>query len=151
VGDRVTDATLLEVREALAAQIAGRLANLDSSYGELQVLPRRLFSPTPPTIDIYPADPVQEQTAFGYESRDTFLTVRARVTMADDDAGQDLLWEFADTTTAASLLAAFAADPTLGGTADNSTVEEQTGFRIYEDTPGSGGYLGCEWRLRIVR
>ena len=143
--------TLPEVYAALADQIAVGLANLDASYGELQVVPRRWFNPTPPAIDMYPADLAQEQMTFGFRGRDAFVTIRCRVTMADEDAGQDLLLALSDTEGEASLMAALASDSTLGGTVDNSTVEEQLGFRVYEDVPGQGGYLGCEWRLRVVR
>lgn len=134
----------------LADQLEDELAGLDSSYGELQVLPRREFNPTPPTIDMYPAAVAQEQSGFGYANRDAFVTVRARVTMADEDGGQDLLLELADTG-ATSIMAAIAADPRLGGTVDNTAIESQSGFQIYEDVPGSGAYLGCEWTLRVVR
>jgi hypothetical protein len=143
--------SLTEIADALATQIDDYLAGLDSSYGELQVEPRRIFNPTPPAIDIYPADAVaQEQTSFGYAGRDAFLTIRARVTMADEDAGQDLLLELADTG-ATSIMAALASDKTLGGTVDAHAVESQSGFRVYEDVPGTAAYLGCEWTIRVVR
>ena len=147
----MSSSPLTAVAAGLADQIAAQLAGLDSSYGELQVEPRRIFNPTPPAVDIYPADAVaQEQAGFGFTNRDAFLTVRARVTMADEDGGQDLLLELADTG-ATSIMAAIAADPSLAGTVDALAVESQSGFRVYEDVPGSGAYLGCEWTLRVVR
>jgi hypothetical protein len=147
----LADSTLQEVTHALADQIAAELGGLPAAYGEVQVLPRRWFNPSPPTIDIYTADLASEQSAFGFASRDSYLTIRARVTMADEDAGQDLLLDLSDTEGQASILAAVASDPTLGGTASDASVVEQSGFRIYEDVPGGGGYLGCEWRLQVIR
>ncbi len=52
--------TLLEVQTALADQIATVLAD-----DTIQVAPMLVWSPTPPAIDIYPADPFQEQLAMG--------------------------------------------------------------------------------------
>jgi hypothetical protein len=141
---------LVTVCAALADQLETELSPLEASYGELQVVPRRVFNPTPPTIDIYPANVAQEQAGFGPANRDAFLTIRARVTMADEDAGQDLLLELSDTGPG-SVMAALAADPTLAEEVDNSAVETQSGLRVYEDVPGSGAYLGCEWTLRVVR
>ena len=52
-------------------------------------------NPTPPSIDIYPADPFQ--TGSGFEDdTEVFFTIRARTTTADQEAGQKALLRMLD-------------------------------------------------------
>jgi hypothetical protein len=145
----VSDASLVEIMDALAGSVE---TFLGSAVPGIQVEGRLVFNPTPPCIDVYPADPFQEQAAFGITSREALFTVRARVTTADHEAGQELLLDFMDPRGSASLVAAIASDPTLAGTVDDLTVEGPSGFIVYQDASGAnaGGLLGAEWRTRVI-
>jgi hypothetical protein len=77
--------------------------------------------------------------------------IRARVTTADQQGGQDLLLDLMDPRGAYSLRAALAADPTFGGVCDDSTIEEgPSGYIAFRDQGTAGDLLGCTWSLRVV-
>lgn len=145
----MSEASLIEVMDALAAQVEEALG---TAVPGIQVEGRLVFNPTPPCIDVYPADPFQEQAAFGLTSREATFTVRARVSTADQEAGQELLLDLMDVRGTASLLAAIEGDRTLGGTVDHLTVDGPSGFIVYQDAsgPSAGSLLGAEWRTRVI-
>lgn len=117
---------------------------------ELQVVPRYWLFPTGPSLDVYPAEPSQEDAAFGPASKLTLWTIRARVTTADHQANQDLLLDLMEPSGATSVRQAVLADKTLGGLAEGMDVDNPTGFQAYPAVDGTGtGYLGCEWRVRV--
>src|SRR3954469_18291675 len=95
--------------------------------GELQGSPRLLVNPTPPAVDIYPADPSQEDAAFGPFSSLTLWTVRARVSAVDPDANQALLLDLLEPYGSTSVRTAILADKTLGGLAEGMDVDRPTG------------------------
>jgi len=141
-------ATSLEtITLAVASQLEAELAPV---YGELQVAGRRIFNPTPPTLDVYPGDPFQEQTAYGHASREVFFTIRARVSMADNEAGQSTLLQLLNADGPGSVIAALAADRDLQGWVQDSLVDGVSGFAIHQDVSEATPLLGCTWRLRIV-
>ena len=118
--------------------IVQALEPLTDEIPGLQVVGYLNSNPTPPAIDIYPADPFQEAAAFGVMPQ-VFFTVRARVSVADNQAQQALLLRMLDPSDVASVAAAIALediDPPL-------TPLEVSGFREYIDE----GLLGCEWRV----
>lgn len=135
--------------QAIATQLETALG---PAVDGVQISPLRLFNPSPPCLDIYPADPFLAQSGFG--AHEAVWTIRARVLTADNEAGQELLLDLLDPSSAASVRAALRADPTFGGTVDDSGLEEggpeATGYRIYRDTDASVDYLGCEWALRTA-
>lgn len=144
--------TVSDVMAAIAAQLQ---AELGPALEGIQVDPKLVSNPTPPCLDVYPADPFLERTSFGPGGfgAEAVFTVRARVVTADQQDGQELLLQFMDPRGPLSLWAALEADATLGGTVDDSTVEAVSGFVPYESAGGAGGYtgtlLGAEWRLRV--
>jgi hypothetical protein len=84
-----------------------------------------------------------------------FFTVRARVTTADSDAGQDLLAQILEPET--GVAAALMADQTLGGVVDSLGFGDDggtaavSGLREYvEDVAVNGRLLGAEWRVRVI-
>lgn len=147
--------TLLEIMAALADQIRMALGGGNgATIPGLQVEPNLLFNPTPPCIDVYPADPFTEQTSYGLQNQEVFFAVRARVTTADTTEGQELLLDMMDVASPYSVAAAIADDRTLGGAVADLEVQPSTGFTIYTGAAGGEGgknLLGCEWRTRIVR
>jgi len=130
--------------DALAAAIRSNVGTT-----ELQVEARLNPNPTPPSIDVFPADPFTEVTAFSRVSRDVFLTVRVRVN-GDQTAEQDMLLAMMGPSDDGDWLEdVFADDPTLNGKCQEASVAEgPSGFRQYD--LGQGGYLGCEWRVRVI-
>lgn len=141
--------TLLELMDAIAGQLQDELT---ASYPTLQVAPLMNFAPTPPSIDVYPADPFQEPAAYGTRNRHGFFIVRARVVPTDYDNGQTILVRLMDYDGAGSVLQALAGDWSFGGACQDATCETQTGPAIYPDPFGQGGesLLGAEWRLRVI-
>ena len=122
---------------------------------EVQVVGRRNFNPTPPSIDIYPGDPFRETpgiAGFAETGGELLLTVRARVSTVDNIAGQDLLLRLMDDEDAISVASTLMEDQTLNGLASSVFVEANTGYVQYVDAGQEGAaYLGCEWRVRVLR
>lgn len=136
---------------ALTEAIATQLLNLNAQIPELQVGSQMLFNPTPPAIDLYPADPFQEQADFGPLIRTAVFTVRARVSTIDSDGGQTLLLGLLDPASASSVTANLTNNPTFGGACQTSAVEGPSGYIQYSDPVGqSQNLLGAEWRLRVT-
>ena len=132
--------------------MAAALAPVKAAIPELQVHPYLNPNPTPPSIDIYPADLFQTGSGFR-DDMDTFWTVRARTTTADHEAGQKALLRMLDRRNGASVENALTADQTLGGLVQSVAVTEEgvTGYRVYlEDPAGNGSLIGCEWRVEVI-
>lgn len=140
---------LSDLVQAIADQLR---VNLDG----VQVEPELVYNPTPPTVDIYPADPFMTQSAYGITNREARFTVRARVSTADQVGGQALLLDMLDPTSPYSIAAALAVDSTFGGTCDDSTIVDDgiSGFIVYDTPTGSalsnGVLLGAELRLQVI-
>ena len=142
--------------QALRDQIAVELTGGSTSPGtatpavdELTIYPLLQWSPTPPAIDVYPADPFQNGIAFGRGNNEIFLTVRARVDTPDHEAAQDLLLSLMDPVAVTSLAGAVTADRTLGGTVERVDIEGPSDFGVFID-PGGGALLGCTWKARVT-
>lgn len=147
----MSDATVLEVMSALATLLESELA---AGVPGIQVDPLLVTSPTPPCIDVYPGDPFGEAITFdnGEEvGREQLFTIRARVSAADQEAGQQLLLGLMDRN-GGSVVGAIRSDTTLNGNVDDCVVEGPSGYIAYADAAGGavGSLLGCEWRLRVL-
>ncbi len=138
--------TVLEVAEALADALTDV-----SPTDDLIVEPRMLFTPTPPAFDIYPADPAEEDEAFGPGTRIHWFTIRLRVATSDTEGVQDFLYNARNPTGPESVRAALFADGTdLADVADAVQILGPSGFQLYEDvTTGAPRYLGEEWRVAV--
>lgn len=145
------DPTLTEVMEAIAEQLTDELkADIDPVIPLLQVTPLLTFNPTPPAIDIYPSDPFQEQMTFGTRNVQVFFDVRARVTAADQEAGQELLLSMMDPRSPASVVAALMSDRTLGNTVEGLSVAPPSNYGLFVDPNEQEGLLGCTWRTGVI-
>lgn len=148
-----------EIMDALSnhihEQMAVTVGTADPVMEALQVNSRLVWNPTPPSIDIYPADPFMEGLAFGRGDQEMFFTVRARVNTPDHEGAQDLLLAMMDPqqdlSVAAAITAAGTAAPakTLGGLVENVTVDGPSDFGVFVDPNGSA-LLGCTWRVRVL-
>jgi hypothetical protein len=147
VSTPATDQVSLEtIMFAIAAQIENELA---AQIIDLTVYPKRQFNPTPPCIDVYPGDPFHEQTAYGYRNRELFFTIRARVSTADNEAGQAVLLALLDADSPTSVLRALASDRTLQGWVGDSAVDTVSGYGLHQDVGEAPSLLGATWRLKV--
>jgi hypothetical protein len=144
-------ASLSEIMDALADQIRSVLVNVTDV--DIQVEPRLIVSPSPPTIDIFPGDIPREPNTAGFDdlAGAYVLTVRARVATGDNEAGQDLLIAFMDDLNDLSVAQAIMDEPTLNGNAGDTYVREPSGFRVYPTPSGDGQLIGCQWDAVIFR
>lgn len=143
-----TTASLETIMLAIASQIENELS---AQITDLTVYPlRQIASPSPPCIDVYPADPFHEQTAYGYRNRELFFTVRARVSAADSAGGQQLLLAMLDADGDTSILRALASDRTLQGWVDDSLVDVVSGYALHQDAADAPALLGATWRLKVA-
>ena len=134
--------TLAQAQQAIYAALTP--LQQVSGLTDLQVHGWLNANPTPPSIDIYPGDPFLDGGGFGSRDQWAYFTVRARVSTADQDAGQQRLLRLLDTGDPASVQAAL--EKTVGVVPDGGV----TGFREYLDQPVDGGrLLGCEWRVQV--
>lgn len=142
--------TLAKIMNRLADEIRATLA--ETTDIDVQVEPRMVLSPTPPTIDIYPSDPSDdpELAAFGELHGAELLTIRARVSTADADAGQDLLLAFMDDADPLAIVNSIS-DTTLNGHAATMAFRSQSGYREFPDLSGEGSWIGCLWTLAVVK
>lgn len=139
---------LRDILDEMTTQIRDTLSSVEFP---IQVERGMVLNPSPPTVDVYVTDPARDfgtagmgDVAGGYQ-----ITVRARVTTADNDSGQDLLISFMDDTDDLCLPLAVLADPTLGGLAASSTLTSVSGHRAYE-TPDGGAHLGAQWDFIVT-
>lgn len=137
-----------ELLEQMADQIRAAMASVTDI--DVQVEPRMVSDPTPPTIDMYPGDVSRgtEAAPFGEEGEHLF-TVRARVNENDADANQDLLLAFMDDVNALSIAQALFDDPTLGGLANDLDCIDPTGYVLYPY--GGETLLGFQFTAKVIR
>jgi len=123
---------------------------------DVQVEDGMVLSPTPPTIDVYPADPSSdtESGAFGALAVDMadgfWVTVRARISPADPDATQDVLLAFMDPADDLSVVQALYDDPTLGGVVADLALDSTSGFVLVPMIDGSAVHVGVLWRFLVI-
>lgn len=134
-------ASVLTLLDDLADDIQTGLAELIPG---LQVEGRLIPNPTPPVIDIYPADPFTQAIGYGSGNTNLRFTIRARVSTAENEAGQELLLSLMDPAAATSL--ANLVEQTTG-----YVVTGPSGFGLYNDPGGVGNnLLGCTWTLEVT-
>jgi hypothetical protein len=130
------------LQEAIDAMTQA-LQPLKTEIPELQIYGYWLRNPTPPSLDIYPGEPFQDGAGFGAGDKRVFWTVRARVSVADPEAGTRLLLRLLDPNDPASVEVALA---TAGAAIGND--DAVSGFRTYSDV-GDTDMLGAEWRVEM--
>lgn len=137
-----------ELLDAMADQI--RAAVAVATDVDVQVEPRMVPNPSPPTVDMYPGDLSRgtEAAAFG-ENGEFLFTVRARVDTNDHVANQDLLLAFMDDINPLSLPMALLDEPTLGGLASDLDCVDPTGFVSYPF--GNETLIGFQFTCKVIR
>ena len=144
-------AGMRELMDAMADQISAAVDALTPDNIYVQVEPRMVINPTPPSIDIYPGAVGRDQqtAAFGDDGGYLF-TVRARVSTADNEAGQDLLLRFMDDTDDMCIGLALADEPTLGGYASSLDIRDVTGYLPYDSIGNEGALLGFQFTAVVL-
>ena len=138
-----------DLLDAMAEQITDSLGALVETY-RIQVKPRMVSAPTPPTIDMYPGDISRGTEAASFGLNGEFLfTVRARVNDNDEGSGQELLLGFMDDVNALSVAMALLDDPTLNGLASDLDVTDPTGYVSYPF--GDQSLIGFQFTCKVIR
>src|SRR5262249_61732919 len=101
-------------------------------------------TPPPPSPDMYAGEPFQDGAGFGIGNKRVWWTVRARVSVADPEAGNKLLLRLLDPQDTASVEAALAKTD-VAAVGNEGAV---SGLRSYSDT-GELDMLGAEWRVEM--
>lgn len=146
--------TLREILEAAADQI--RETMQASADWDIQVEPMYVLNPTPPCIDVYPADPSTDSDSaafaetYAQANEGHWMNVRARVGTTDNVANQEVLVELMDPTSTISLVQCLYDDPTLGGAVVDLNLASQSGFVLVPKLDGSGVHLGVIWRFLVL-
>lgn len=135
------DAMAETIRDICATEVPGVA---------VQVRPRMVLNPTPPTVDIYPGARDADTAAFRDVAGGYLLTVRVRVSTADSVAGQSMLIRFLDDDDPLSITVALNRNRDLGGLAADIDVQEVTGFGQYPGQNAEGYWLGSEWTVRLL-
>lgn len=134
--------------DALADQIR---TVIQDDLPDIQVEPRMVLNPTPLCVDVYPADPAQEQMTFGNDPGEALFTVRARVNTVEHEEAQDLLLELMDPRSNTSVWGALQANPTLTGKVGQVIPGRPSGFLMFQDASGqAGSLLGVQWVVRVI-
>lgn len=152
MGNRLTPFGLL--LEQMSAQLRDALAGADWDF---QVEAGMILNPTPPTVDVYPADPGRElELTGGFGATDAeaddglWVNVRARISPLDHNAGQEILVELMDPASELSLVQAIYDDPTLNGYATDVNLESQTGYVLVPTIDGGAVHIGVIWRFLVI-
>lgn len=143
-------AGLVEIMDEMADQIRAALVTVTDV--DIQVEPRMILSPSPPSIDIYPGEQSRdsETAAFDDVNGGYLFTVRARINTTDDVAAQDLLLAFMDDTDDLCLALALLDDPTLNALASDVDVRNPTGYIVYPEPTGEGAWLGFQFTALVI-
>jgi hypothetical protein len=124
----------------------GLKTNLDKLTG-WQVSAYALANPTPPAIQILPGEVIYDQAMHRGLDQVTML-VQAFVQLAADIASQTRLDQLLDPTGPNSLKTTVEADPTLGGTVDDTSVTDATGYQVAQGA--NGPVLVCGWSVQVL-
>lgn len=143
--------SVISILDRIASTLDEAFRDSEDDF-EIQVTGRMNFNPTQVSVDMYPGDRVRdpETAAFGDVDGGLIFTIRARVSTADFEAGQDILLRMMDDNDPISVGGILFADPTLDGFVLDSTIEGPSGYTRYPDPSNAGAYLGCQWRFTVM-
>lgn len=144
-------APLIDLFDEMAEKILDVVGPAAPGQPEFQVVLFRNPYPTPPSIDIFPADTAREDDTRGFQEHGGthMVTVRFRFTSVDEIAGHELLYRVMDEEDDISIVAALEDDQTLNGLASSVVCVQSSGMREYPERGGS--HLGCDWLFKVVR
>src|SRR6185369_11615038 len=133
--------TIADVMDALAEQLESELQ--PQTDIKLNIQPRAFLAAETPRIDmIVTSSTALEAGKMGYgELADVIpITIRVVVSIADQDAGENLLLAFMDDEDPLSIIKAIDSDHTLGGTAEDVSWDQESfpwlGYTDFTDING---------------
>ncbi len=144
---------LNDISDGIADQIATSLSavtdiviHVESHWFETAELP---------AIDMYHTadNGLAPNLAGGFGDRLAFecFNIRVRVSPADIDAGQRLLYDLVDATSDLSIIAALDSDPTIGGIADTLYWGDWGGISNFPDLNSDGSFIGEILPIKVVK
>jgi len=140
-----------EIFAELMTQIASEVIPPSAEGIQVSTEGHLIWSPTPPSIDVYPAEEFQLQESFGQGNTTVFVNVRARVNTPDHDGAQTLILALMDPRGSSSVQQAVLSDETLNGKVRQALVSSgPSNYGIFPDPSGQGNYLGCTWTVKLV-
>jgi len=145
--------SLVAIFDRAAEQIRTALTN--AGDWDFQVEPWAISSPSPPSIDMYRGEVTSDDTAsFGATLEDMaeglVLVVRARVSTADYEGNQDVLYALADPEGDHCLVQALYDDSTLNGLATDVHLLTDSGLTLVSNIDGSTIHYGNVWRFLVI-
>lgn len=142
-------ATLARILDEMADQIRAALGD-----DVQQVVGRMVINPSTPCVDMWPADPSSDPALAGMGDvlgDGELISVRARVSTADNLEQQDVLLGLMDDEDDRSLALAIHDDETLNGTVTSLNFVSRTGYTLFPDPSGSGAHLGFTYTVEVVK
>lgn len=146
-------ATLAELLDAIADQLRTVLITAAPELG-FHIEAGLFRSAEMPAINIYPTSRAltQDFAAFGDLYGGWPVAIRAAVSPADIEAGEDLLWALMDDSTdPLSIILALDSDHTLGGVADDVAWGDWAGYQDFGPPDVAGTYVGSTLPLLVVK
>jgi hypothetical protein len=146
--------SLREILEAAGDQIRETM-DAESDWA-IQVEPSMILNPTPPAIDIYPAEQFSDSASGGHaatyaaSAEGEFINVRARVAPNDNIANQEVLLELLDPESDMCLVQALYDDRSLNGHVADLSLESTSGFVLVPKIDGSAMHIGVIWRFLVI-
>jgi hypothetical protein len=144
---------LNDISDGLAAQITTALSAVTDVY--VHVESHWFETAELPAIDIYhTADnglATNLQGGFGDRLPFECFNIRLRVSPADSDAGQRLLYDLVDADSDLSIIAALDSDDTVGGLAYTLIWGNWGGISSFPDLNSDGSFIGELLPIKVVK
>lgn len=144
---------LNDISDGIADQLAAAFASVtDITIG---VSSHWYEDPTLPAVDMYHTgdNGLAPELTGGFGDRLAFecFNIRVRVSPADTDAGQRLLYDLVDADDSLSIIAALDTDPTVGGLATTLTWGDWLGMSNFPDINSDGTFIGELLPIKVVK
>jgi hypothetical protein len=144
---------LNDISDGLADQISTALATVTDIV--IHVESHWFETAELPAIDIYHTTDnglaTNLQGGFGDRLPFECFNIRLRVSPADIDAGQRLLYDLVDPDDDLSIIAALDSDPTVGGLAYTLFWGNWGGISSFPDMNGDGSFIGELLPIKVVK
>lgn len=148
-------ARLVDLLEQMADVLRAGFEDAELPFG-VQVEPRMVINPTPPCVDMWPADDPRDEETSGFGPTPAEIAggkvfrVRVRIDTGDHDASQNFLLAVMDEEDELSIRTLLEDDQTLNSYATQVIVDGGTGYTIIPDLDGVNAYLGVEFQVTVM-
>ena len=140
---------MIEVMNEMADLVRAAVAG---NGVDVQVEPRRVLNPTPPTVDIYVGDPAKgfDAAGFGDMAGEDIYTVRLRVGITDYEENHELLYDFMDEESPLCVPMAILQEDTLNGLVNSIDITSFSGELLFPNLEGTMVHIGCQWGFQVI-